>query len=265
MKKIISTLLLGVALTACQSQPELVGIDTTQTVPEEGQFIERADGRTRAKVHTDLAGAYYEVGRLAIALEETQIALKADPNYPPALNMQGLINVELRDNVGAEAAFKKGLQIAPQDPDLNHNYGWFLCRTGRETESTQWFMNAIKNPLYQNPARSYTQAARCLQTKSPQDALDFYERALRLEPANLGALLTYGEFQYQRGQYGEAQALFLRYNRLVKEPSPEALWLGLRIARKTGDRANEMSYETQLRRRFPNSPQTADLQRGAYN
>lgn len=252
-------------LAGCQSQPEIIGVDTTQTVPEEDQIMERADGRTRAKAHVDLASAYYDAGRLAIALEESNIALKADPTYPPAYNIQGLVSFDLRDNGAAEQAFKRGLALAPQDPDLNHNYGWFLCRTGRELDSTQWFMNAIKNPLYQTPSRSYLAAASCLQVKSPRDAGDFLERALRLEPSSAAVLLANADFLYRQDRASEARPLLERYSKAAPEPSAEGLWLMLRVARKSNDRVSETNYATQLRKRFPNSPQTAALQRGAYD
>jgi len=36
------------------------------------------DARTRAKAHTDLAAAYYELGNVGVALEEVRIAIAAD-------------------------------------------------------------------------------------------------------------------------------------------------------------------------------------------
>lgn len=265
MTRIVYVLALVFLLSACQTQPEIMGIDTTQTVPDEGQITERADGRTRAKVHTDLASAYYSAGKLSVALDETRVALAADPTYAPAYNMQGMVSVDLRDNAAAEQAFKKGLQLAPNDPDMNHNYGWFLCRTGREAESTQWFLTAIKNPLYASPARSYRAAATCLHKKNPREAQEFYETALRMEPNNPATLQSYAELQYEQGNYVGAQDLLARYNRATKETSADSLWLAVRIARKLGNPGNEASYASQLRRRFPQSPQAAALQRGAYD
>ncbi len=39
-------------------------------------------------------------------------------------------------------------------------------------------------------------------------------------------------------------------------PPPEALYLGVCIERKLGDRQAELSYASQLRNRYPNSPET---------
>jgi type IV pilus assembly protein PilF len=48
------------------------------------------------------------------------------------------------------------------------------------------------------------------------------------------------------------------------EATAESLWLALRIERRLGQRADELSYANQLRRRFPQSMEAQALQRGAY-
>ncbi len=236
------------------------------TDPNYGPVIgEVKDSRTRAKAHTELAAAYYELGNLGVALEEVRIALAADPAYAPAYNVQGLVNMDLRDNGAADASFRQGLKLAPQDPDLNHNYGWFLCQSGREDQSIAWFMNAVRNPLYPTPAKSYAAAGRCLQKRDPAEATKFFDRALRLDPNHPQALLPYGELLYRQGRLQQAKELVARYNKLVPEPTAESLWLALRIERKLGDRFAETSLAAQLRRRHPNSNEFRALLRGEYD
>jgi type IV pilus assembly protein PilF len=43
------------------------------------------------------------------------------------------------------------------------------------------------------------------------------------------------------------------------EPTPEMLWLGVRNARKLGDRDAEASYSLLLRKKYPNSDETKAL------
>ena len=260
--------LVGAALLAagCASQPESQTQRIQPTDPGYGPVLgDVKDARTRAKAHTDLASAYFELGNLGVALEEARIALAADPNYPPAYNVQGLVSMELKDEAGADASFQRGLKLAPQDPDLNHNYGWFLCQTGREQQSIQWFMNAIKNPLYPTPSRSYAAAGRCLQKRNPAESAQLLERALRLDPNTAQAMMPYAEYLYRRGQLVQAKELVGRYNKLLPEPTPESLWLALRIERKLGDRLAEASLATQLRRRYSNSSEYQSLLRGDFD
>ena len=53
----------------------------------------------------------------------------------------------------------------------------------------------------------------------------------------------------------EADALLVRHMQVMQASSADALLLGVRIARAKGDKAAEVSYVQQLRRRFPDSPQ----------
>jgi type IV pilus assembly protein PilF len=150
-----------VAAGCAQTGEQRTEAQAQAAADEQPLLGERADARVRAKAHTDLAAAYYELGNMGVALEEARIALAADPSYAPAHNVMGLVSFELRDNPAAEASFKRAITLAPQDPDVAHNYGFFLCRTGREQEGVQQYMTAIRNPLYQNPAKTWAAAGRC--------------------------------------------------------------------------------------------------------
>lgn len=268
MSRMVHALIAAAAVllaAGCASQSEPQVQRTQPTDPNYGPIIgDVKDARTRAKAHTDLAAAYFELGNLGVALEEARIALAADPNYPPAYNVQGLVQMELKDEPAADASFQRGLKLAPQDPDLNHNYGWFLCQSGREQQSIQWFMNAIKNPLYPTPAKSYAAMGRCLQKRNPTESAQYLERALRMDPNTVQAMMPYAEVLYRRGQLVQAKELVGRYNKILPEPTAESLWLGLRIERKLGDRAAEASLATQLRRRYANSSEYQSLLRGDF-
>jgi type IV pilus assembly protein PilF len=251
-------LLLLLLLAGCASQSEAPSLDTGTIVGEQG------DPRNRARVHTDLAAAYYERGSMAIALEELRVATAADANYPPAHNMLGLVYMDLKENQLAEASFERALRLSPNDPDINHNYGWFLCNTSREKDSIKLFVQAIRNPLYSTPWRSYSAAGVCsLRGGNPKDAEEFFQRALKLEPDDTSSLLRLGEIRYRQGNMDEARRLVSRHNKVVT-PSAESLWLALRIERKLGERVAEQSLANQLRRRYPGSPEYRALQRGLY-
>lgn len=226
---------------------------------------EVGDPRNRARVHTELAAAYYERGNMAVALEELRLATDADSNYAMAYSMFGIVYADLKEATKADDSFQRALRISPNDPDINHSYGWFLCQTGREKQSIGYFLHAIRNPLYQSPSRSYTAAGVCsVRLKNSKDAEEFFVRALKLDADEPGALLQLGEIRYRQGNLDEARKLVSRHLKLAS-PSPESLWLAVRIERKSGVRTAEQGYANQLRRRFPGSPQYQALQRGAYD
>jgi type IV pilus assembly protein PilF len=251
------------AIAGCAQNPADSGTQAN-SVETGTQSGEVGDPRNRARIHTELASAYLERGNMGVALEESRTALSADPNYAPAYNVLGLVHMELRENAVAQQQFERGLHLAPNDPDLNNNYGWFLCQTGRESQSIAYFLAALKNPLYNTPARSYVNAGLCsMRANNERDAVDYFERALRSSPDNLQALLNLATIQYQRGQMETARTLVGRFNNLV-EPTAESLWLALRIERKLGDKAAENSMAVQLRRRFPGSPEYENMQKGKF-
>jgi type IV pilus assembly protein PilF len=254
---------LGAAVLAgCAGGPaatEPVVENRATTVGEPG------DPRNRAKVHTDLAALYYQRGNMAVALEELRIATGADPNYALAYSLMGLVYTELRENALAQQNFERALRLAPTDPDVNHNYGLFLCHTKRENEAIKHFLQAVRNPLYPAPWRSYSAAGICaMRVNNLKDAESYFLVALRQEPNDVGSLLPLGEIRYRQGNLDEARRLVSRYNKLV-EPTSESLWLALRIERKLGERVAEAGFANQLRRRFSGSREYQQLQRGEYD
>ena len=189
----------------------------------------------------------------------------ADANYAPAYGMFGLVYMQMKDNQRAESSFERALRLSPNDADINHNYGWFLCQTAREPASIAFFLNAIRNPLYATPWRSYSAAGVCsFKVNQLKDAEAFFDRALRFEPDEPSALLYMGQIRYRQGNLGEARKLVARHNKLVT-PSAESLWLAVRIERRLGERMAEQSFANQLRRRYPLSPEYQSMQRVQYD
>ena len=203
MKTALTMTVTVLLLAACAaSAPEAPTTETGTMVGEAG------DPRNRAKIHTELAAAYYQRGNMGVALEELRIATAADPSYPAAHGMFGLVYMELREQQLAEQSFERALRLSPNDADINHNYGLFLCQTKREPESIKYFLQAIRNPLYAAPWRSYSAAGVCtLRANNAKDAEQFFERALRMEPDEPASLLNLGQIRYRQGKMGDARKL----------------------------------------------------------
>jgi len=225
---------------------------------------ERRDARTRAAAHTELAGAYFERGDMAVALDEVRVALQADSDYGPAHNLMGLIQMDLKQNAAAQSSFERALRIDPRDSDANHNMGRFLCQTGRAEDGIKYFMVAVQNPLYRTLAKTYTAAGACYERSgSPAEALEMYERALRNDGKYSPAMLPYARLQMARGGLNEARSAVQQFN-TVNQPTPESLWLQLRIEHRRGDSQSEEAAGAQLKRRFPDSREYRQYQRGEF-
>jgi type IV pilus assembly protein PilF len=248
-----------ILLSACATEP------TRQDVqPSSNTTGSEKEERVRARLRTELAAGYFERGTLSIALEEVRLATSADPTYGPAYNVAGLIYTALKEDRLAEQNFTQALRLDPQDSDANHNYGWFLCQRKREQEAIKYFLAAVRNPLYQTPERSYLNAALCARNIGDVAGAEAHlSEAVKLRPNFTPALYYLAEIVYGRGDYLAARQYLGRLARLVS-PSPEVLWLGVRVERKLGDKNSEASYALQLRRNFPDSAQAQALLAGQY-
>jgi type IV pilus assembly protein PilF len=251
--------LISLVLTACVSNPP-----TTQVDQPVSQQTAVGDVRKRAKAHTDLGAAYLGDGRLAVALDEARVAIAADPGYAPAYNLIGLVHMYLQENALAEENFDQALRLAPGDAEINNNFGWFLCQTGRERRSIAYFQTALKSPLYETPAKPLTNAGICsLRVKEDKAAEDFLTNALRADNTSASARYWLADLLYRQNRLGEARLQIGELFRLA-EPEAQSLWLALRIEHKLGDREAEARYSSQLRRKFAGTPEHQKLLQGAY-
>lgn len=216
-----------------------------------------------AKVHTELAGMYYQRAQMGIALDEIDKALQSDQDYAPAYNVRGLIHMALREYREAEEDFRQSLRLDKSNSEAHNNYGWFLCQHGKEKESIAHFMAALKNPLYTTPERAYLNAGVCSQKAGNlKDADEFLQRALLLQPDLPQAMLAMAEVSFANGDYVAAKKYFAGFSEKSDSLTAEQLWLAVRIERKVGDRNSEASYGMQLRKRFPDAHEVQLLMHG---
>ena len=250
--RLVAAAFLALAATACVSQSDVQSRPVTDTGG--------ADARRRAEVHTALAGEYYARGNHSVALAETRLALKDDPTYFPAYNMQGLVYMELREDVPARESFNRALGIAPNNPEVLNNFGWFLCLRSEVDRGLAMMQRAANDTLYASPEKAFLSAGLCLRRAGrAAEAEDYLRRAVLIRPDMIGGLYNLAELTYERGNAKDAETYLLRYMRLA-QPTLDSLVLGVRIARAKGDKVAEDSFMQQLRRRFPDAPQLRDLE-----
>lgn len=246
MKKLLLVILL--ALTACATNAPQSGAESSV--------------RHRARLHTELGSGYYAQGLLAVALDEFKEAIRIDSSYAPPYAGLGLVHASLNQDDEAERNFKRALQLDPQSSETHNNYGTFLCSRGRIDDSVKEFLTAVKNPLYPTPEIAYLNAGTCAAKKKDDKNAEFYlTNALQIQPGLRQANYQLANLNFQREDFFLARQ-FLQRAMLNTEPTPEMLWLGVRIERHLGGSDAESSYRMLLKNKYPNSAQTKAMLSG---
>jgi len=257
-----TALIASVVLAGCAISPEKSVAPTPATdSPTSGA---QKDVFTRAKLHTELASLYFQANNLIVALEELTIAISINPSYAQAYGTRGVVLYYIKEFDSARKDFQRALELDDRDPEINNNYGWFLCHTGKEKEAIDYFLRAIRNPLYQTPEVAYLNAGACYATLGDLDsAEDAVRKSLRLAPDNPQTLFQLANVLYLRGNVDAAKKYLTDIVR-TSDPSAEVLWLLLRAERRLGNASAESSLTAQLRRKYPDSPEYQAFLKGAF-
>jgi len=252
MRIAFAVVILAAMLVGCASQ------STTETRPVTDN--KAADGRHRAELHTALAGEYYSRSNFTVALAEARSALKDDPSYFPAYNIQGLIYMEVHEDAQARESFNQALKLSPNNAEVLNNFGWFLCLRNDTERGLEMMHRAASDNFYPTPEKAYLSAGLCLRRLGRmQEAEDQLRHAVLIRPDLIGALFNLAAITCERGALKDAETYLLRYMRLTGSPSLDALTMGVKIARGLNDSSAEQSYLQQLRRRFPDAPEAREL------
>jgi len=160
----------------------------------------------------------------------------------------------------AEQQYRESLELSPDNPQVENNYGAFLCKHGDYTQGMAYLKKAIARPLNNRKWYALTNAGRCEKRQgNSQQAERYFRSALQLQPEYPPALLEMLKISYQNGNYASARGFLQRYQGLVKD-NAEILWYGWQIERALGHQQLAESYRRQLLEKFPNSEQALKVQ-----
>jgi type IV pilus assembly protein PilF len=248
---------LGIA--ACASKNPSPAPPQPEAAPVKAQEVSVAQ---RAQIRTDLAAGYYERGQMDVALQELGEAVKLDATNPRIYNVYGLVYTMMGENAKAEENFRRAVSLAPNDSEIRHNWGAFLCATGRAREAIPEFEQAIRDPLYKTPEIALINAGKCsVSLGDTAKAEQYFRQAITVSPNNPVAAYNLALLAFRQKRLDEARA-WMRPVMQQQTVPPEALYLGMCIERRQGDRQSELSYTSQLRNRYPESAEAKALATG---
>lgn len=218
--------------------------------------------RYRARLHTELGANYLQRGQYAIALEELREAVRVDPNYGLAHSIMGLVHANLNEDTKAEAAFRRAVEVAPNEGDIRNQYGSYLCGLGRADDGIAQFEAALRQPLYQTPQVALENAGSCaLAASKIRVAEGYFNRLVQQAPFSSRGYQGLAAVALKTARHDEVKRqveLGLR----TQQVTPQLLFFGVCAERKLGNKAREDEYRSQLKARFADSPLNDAIERG---
>lgn len=218
-----------------------------------------ADKKDRSDIFLQLGIGYMQQNKFDTALAQMEKAVQFSPSSAQVHSAMALLQSRMNRTDEARKSYQKARRIAPGDPEINNNFGYFLYQQGDHLEADKLFQCAIANPLYNTPWRAYYNAGLNALKAGELKQADIYLRTTRQLAPNLPQPLYYlADLAHQRGSHLQAADYLARYRKNAP-PSPDSLWLGIQIARALENRDMEASDTLTLKNLFPDSDQAQSL------
>jgi len=155
----------------------------------------------------------------------------------------------------AEEHFRQALAQRANDTRIRNNYGSFLYAQGRFSQAEQVFRQAGADTLYPERSRVFENLGlTAMKLGRPEQAREYLEKALQLNPRQPRALLEMAELSYENRHYVPARDYYDRFSQL-SDPPARSLLLGSRLARVFAEPAVVAELGQQLQRLYPGTPE----------
>ena len=211
--------------------------------------------RKAAETNTALGQGYMDNGQYEIALEKLKRAVANDRTYAPAHTVLGVLYETIGETEKAGEEYKEAVKYAPENGDVNNNYGAWLCASGNPKEADKYFVAAVDDPFYKTPAIALSNAGSCALAAGDVDKAEIFLRQSLEYDNKLGAsLLPMAEVSYIQGEYLRARAFLQRFE-AGGVMDGKSLYLGFIIESKLGDEESAERYRFELLERYPGSIQ----------
>ncbi|MGH8187443.1 MAG: type IV pilus biogenesis/stability protein PilW [Steroidobacteraceae bacterium] len=244
MKRAVMVLSAGLCL--------LAGCTTTDS--QRSKQPERA-----AELNLELGIDALRKGNLQQAKDKIDRALDQNPRYGRAHAIAGMLYERLGETNKADSHFQRAVSLDPDNPEIKNNYAAYLCQKDRFERGEKLALEAAANPLYKTPEIALLNAGNCARSAGDlKRAEDSYRRALGIRPRFGEALLQMADLEYRQTEYMSARA-FLERHLAIARATPVTLWLGVRIERGLGNKAQAQQYEQRLKSEYPTASQTKEL------
>jgi len=167
----------------------------------------------------------------------------------------GMANEHTGDHQGAERAFRRGLEIAPDNVELRNSLGWTLFQDGRTAEAVAEYRRALAGKP--DHAKSHNNLALALvELGELEEAASHFKASLAIEPK----AEIYSDLGFIMAQLGNSQEALANYEKALDlDPHCASAHFNLAV---TFVRAGAFAEaETHYRQALPGRP-TAETYNG---
>lgn len=213
-----------------------------------------------ALTHTQLARGYMEQGQYSTAKDSLNTALSISPNHSDANYVMALLMTQLKQYPEAEKYYAHAVFCDNENSPAAHDFGTFLCQTGKPREAKKYFDIAVSNPLFNRSELSFMRAGECLATIDSEEAEVYLKKALAINPRLAPALFKLAQMKFENKSYLSSRAYIERLF-AITEPQPESLLLAYQIESSLNANDVAAEYATKLMKGFPASAQARSIRK----
>ncbi len=245
-------------IVVCALVVLLAGCVTTT----EGGFTEKADPREALELRVELARKYIGEGDWDNAKRNLQMAYDTDPNSAEVHEAFALVYQQTGEFELAEKSYRSAIRLDKKFSRARNNFAAFLYSQERYAEAEEQLEYVVQDTLYKARSQAFINLGLCReQLFDAQGAEEAFQRALAMDRGNRIALLELAQLRYDAGDYATSGRYYATYRNVVRQQSARGLWLGIRLARETGDSDAEASYSLALANMYPDSAEYAAYKR----
>lgn len=153
-----------------------------------------------------IANAYDRFEMPDKAVDAYKKAIELDPAYFEAREELGLFYYYRGRYPEAAEEFHKAIDTAPGIVDAHTSLGGVLCDLGRYEEAEQALQESLN--IRETAAALNDLGAIRVYQRRDAEAVDFYNRAIKIDPSNYLYLLNLGDSNWRLGRHRDAQTAY---------------------------------------------------------
>lgn len=216
---------------------------------------DKVDLKKAALLNVELGRSYLVGGYTERAKRKFIHALNLMPNSPEVHSGMGYFWETVKEHKEAEKHYRKSIALGNGKGEFHNQYALFLCNQDRYKEANKHFLIAINDKLYDQTAQIYANAGSCsLKNTDYTKAENYFIKGLDHDPRKIELLLDLAKIALNTRKLQSAENYLQKfYNANDNTPTPEYLFLGIKVAKKLGQEDKVISKTMALKNLFPDS------------